>query len=209
MKAIKAKKEKIHTLKEIENQKSKKKGKRGRKKQDDEYGDDKKGSDEDDDDDMDDDDDSDSPGGAGGKDKPSLTRAGSKINNISSGNIFDIDFESSMNRKQDNSNQQSQTLNHLLKKPSLDKSKVSLSRSNSQINEANFAFTKNIDPYDGVRQGGDAKMIPVNIFSSADPADTNNESNQTRRISRKHLIHMLENDKRYRNSDLLYTCYLD
>lgn len=52
-------------------------------------------------------------------------------------------------------------------------------------------------------------QINLNVYSRFDASKTNKENNQKRRITRKHLVHMLENDKRYRTSDILYTCYLD
>ena len=38
--------------------------------------------------------------------------------------------------------------------------------------------------------------------------EDNVEEKRTIKIKRKHLIAMLEKDKNYRNSDLLYNCYL-
>lgn len=82
--------------------------------------DDKKESDDEDMDDEDLDEDSDSQGN---KNKPSLSRAGSRLNNVSSGNIFDIDFGQA-NKQKEGTEQRMSTLNHLLKKPSLEKAKV-------------------------------------------------------------------------------------
>lgn len=44
----------------------------------------------------------------------------------------------------------------------------------------------------------------LNILSSSDISKTNKDKRQGIKIKRKHLIFMLENDKKYRQSDILY-----
>lgn len=96
MKVIQEKKEKIQKLKAFKQQKYKK-GKRGRKKQGEGKDDqEEKESDDDDMDDMDDEDDSDSPTN---RNKPGHYKSGSKANYISSGNMFDVNYENTDNTK--------------------------------------------------------------------------------------------------------------
>ena len=123
MEMIKDKKEKIQELREIENQRAKKKGKRGRKKL--------KGLDEEDnkesDEDMDDDEDSEGSAG-GNKNNQTLNRTGSKVNIVSSKNIFDYDFDNNNNQEKqrvDTTGEMMATLTHFAKKSSFNIQKVS------------------------------------------------------------------------------------
>ncbi len=51
---------------------------------------------------------------------------------------------------------------------------------------------------------GKNSTLVVNILSSSDINKTNKDKRQGIKIRRKHLVFMLENDKKYRQSDILY-----
>lgn len=120
MKIVKEKKERILKLKDIEHQKLRKKGKRGRKKLGEENIDEDDGkSDQDMEDDMSED--SDSPGN-----RKNGLKQGLK-GNPGTGNIFDVDFENNLQRlNMEEGGERMNTLDYLLKKPSMDKNKVRL-----------------------------------------------------------------------------------
>ena len=48
----------------------------------------------------------------------------------------------------------------------------------------------------------------LNIFSNSDNTETNEEKKQERKITKKHLIMMLESDPKYSKSDILFNAYI-
>jgi hypothetical protein len=120
MKIVREKKERILKLKDIEHQKLRKKGKRGRKKLGEENIDEDDGkSDQDMDDEISED--SDSPSNR----KNAFGKQGVK-GNAGTGNIFDVDFENNLQRQNmEEGGERMNTLDYMLKKPSMDKNRVS------------------------------------------------------------------------------------
>ena len=51
-------------------------------------------------------------------------------------------------------------------------------------------------------------MSQLNIFSNSDNVETNLEKKQERKITKKHLIMMLENDPKYSKSAILFNAYI-